>query len=687
MVSRRWTIRHFGDWVTLEVQPAGIIAVESARRSLAELERLLWSRTSAGPIRRALVEVHQSLYGFTAGVWHDGPPPETLKQDLFTAARIGRLVLTRTPSRLVGLPIDALDDALGPDTVVRDDFVRVLLFDSVGKPIPSDLDQLPAKVDIHVSGGPAYDGLSFAGGMADVPSVPPGFPSQCAAIFHGVAEGSEPVPGDAPPAALAVIDASLIRGTLSGPILLPRRRFSEKNKQTAWLSATTAFQLQRRTVSVVELEQFADGGALLWPRELLADSEALLDGAPFVRGIDVLREVLSMAPSYPPDHVLVTGHDASVSQERADGVLALLVGDDDARDDWVVLALGKGKVDDQQAILKWAAVEFSWPCDPGDIDGEMGPNTKAAIKNLQRAYNVDLAAGLFPSPNPDAPIEVDGTVGKHTWGAMFDCYQRALRGPSVETQGSHAYIVVDDQHQTYPYELAQIAAPGNDGNKWPDLNPLNPSMVKPDGKGWYWPQVGQKIFIPDSWTLQALLDAGYDGGPAQTPQITPAAAQALPAQGPKAIGSGDHHLSTPFAKADNRRAKERAAEVVFLDAGEEPELVCTKDSGSPCTAATCELFDPREYDFSYVPLSPAGAALIAEYRVLRIEDDSPMANAVAVVLKADGTLMEASTDGDGWLRLFGQPGDTFKLVRVDDPDKGHRLCAVEAAVSMQPSSS
>jgi hypothetical protein len=95
------------------------------------------------------------------------------------------------------------------------------------------------------------------------------------------------------------------------------------------LDATTAFQLQRRTVSVVELEHFADdGGVLLWPRELLPDTEALIDGAPFVRGIDVLREVLSMAPSYAADHVLVTGHDADVSQERADGVRALLVGDD-----------------------------------------------------------------------------------------------------------------------------------------------------------------------------------------------------------------------------------------------------------------------------------------------------------------------------------------------------------------------
>jgi hypothetical protein len=140
----------------------GTGTLDSARRSLAELDRLLWTRTSASQVRQMLVEVHQSLYGFTAGAWQDGPPPETLKQDLVAAARVGRLVITRTPSKFVGLlPLEP-GEVLGPDNSVRDDFIRVLLFDSVGKPIPSSLDPLAAKVDIRISGGPAYNGLSLA---------------------------------------------------------------------------------------------------------------------------------------------------------------------------------------------------------------------------------------------------------------------------------------------------------------------------------------------------------------------------------------------------------------------------------------------------------------------------------------------------------------------------------------------
>jgi hypothetical protein len=509
--------------------------------------------------------------------------------------------------------------------------------------------------------------------MTEVNGVPTGFPSACTAIFSGIADSAEVVPAAATPIAVLGVPPAMVRGPLEGPVLLTRCQFAER--QTVWLATTTAFQLRRRTVTVVEFEHFADGGALLWPGTLLESSPALRDGAPRIRGIDALRAVLELAPSYDPSGVLVTGHHARLSRPRADVVLALLVGNDDARNDWVALANAHGKVADQQAILKWAATDFGWGCDPGPIDNERGPKTEHAIHVFQRAYNFDRDGGLF---GKRARLAVDGVVGTHTWGAMFDCVQRALRGTSLETQGTPAYLVVDALHETYPYELARLAAPGRDGNRWRELNPLNPSMPRPDGKGWYWPHVGQRIYLPESWDLQALVDAGYEVQPAQAAKDAPAA-KALSPTGPRALGVGAHHLATPFDTSECRRAKERAVEVILFDPGERPDRVCSSDTPSPCTVATCELYDPREYDFAYVPLSGVPSLKLVAFRVLRIEDETPVLHSTAVLMKSDGSLVETATDGDGWVRIYARPTERFTLVRADDPREEMQLVGALAA--------
>jgi peptidoglycan hydrolase-like protein with peptidoglycan-binding domain len=577
--------------------------------------------------------------------------------------------------RLVALQDDvALGRAESPNTVREAappawmpeatalQFLRVLVFDSAGDPIPSLCDPLEARVDVRVTGGPRYAALPVTTGMAEVDGVPNGLPSACSATFSGIATGTDFVPADAPPTAAPKGLAGLVRGSLEGPVMRTRRELADP--QTAWLGATTVFQLRRRAVSVVELEHFDENGAILWPGLPLEPAVSLLADAPRVRGIDALRAVLETAPSYDPNRIYIAGHHATVSQERADGVLALLVGDDDARKRWCDLAKRLGTVRDQQAILHWSATELGWPCDPGPLDGIFGPKTEHAIRSFQRAYNKEVGTWGLPKR---AALEVDGSIGPHTWGAMFDALEHALRGPSKESLGSPAHILVDDRHQTYPFELAALAAPGRDGNAWRALNPLNPSMVRPDGAGWYWPHVGQKIFLPETWSLQALLDAGYEGAPAASAQFEPAALQALPATGPKATGVGKHHSKAPFVSQPKRRTSRRGVDVIFADAGEEPEHVCSVDSPSPCTHATCDLYDPREFDFTYVEVTATPGLEPVAFRIRRLEDDSPVAHAHGVVLKPDGTLLSAIADGDGFIRLFGHAGDVFRLLRAEDP--------------------
>lgn len=568
---------------------------------------------------------------------------------------------TRDPAMHAGVPDE------GKTT---EQFVRVLLFDSAGDPIPSLTNPLAATVDVRIAGGPEYVALAIASGMAEVNGISDGVPSACRAMFSGIAAGMDAVPLDAPPVGAPKGLPGLTRGALEGPVMRTRRQLAEA--QSARLGSTSVFQLRRRVVSVIELEHFDENGVLLWPclpRELPGWLRA---DAPRVRGIDALRAVLAMTPSYDPSRIYITGHHASVSQERADGVLALLVGDDDARRQWCELADRVGTVRDQQAILYWTATEFGWPSDPGPLDGVLGLQTEHAIRSFQRAYNQEVRTWGLPKR---LALEVDGSVGPHTWGAMFDAIEHALRGPLKESLGSPAYIIVDDRHQTYPFELAKLAAPGHDRNAWRALNPLNPGMVRPDGNGWFWPHVGQKIFLPETWALQALLDAGYEGYPATPQRFDAATLQALPAAGPKATGSGAHHIETPFASQPKRRATRRGVDVIFADAGEEPEHVCSSRSPSPCTHATCDLYDPREFDFTYVELTATPGLEPVAFRVRRLEDESPIPGALATVLKPDGRLEVVHADADGWVRMFGRAGEVFRLVRAEDPERELHLLA------------
>ena len=168
----------------------------------------------------------------------------------------------------------------------------------------------------------------------------------------------------------------------------------------------------------VEGEHFHIDSAVLLPDFLIEPDRDRITGPV------ILAACLQCVKENPNRKVLIAGHtDASgtpahnlaLSNKRAKSILHALMGE---RDDWTTIADSQHKVEDYQLILQWINREYLWPCDPGDADNILGVRTKRAIRRFQERYNHDF----------DGNLTVDGVVGPHTWGAIFDVYMDTLAG-------------------------------------------------------------------------------------------------------------------------------------------------------------------------------------------------------------------------------------------------------------------
>lgn len=141
-----------------------------------------------------------------------------------------------------------------------------------------------------------------------------------------------------------------------------------------------------------------------------------------VTGLGVLAAAAEFAQKNPDKRLLITGHtdtkaseqhNLELSLDRADNVHFLLTLQ---KEPWVELCVARHKVEDYQQILRWIALTFRWPVDPGPIDGDHGPKTDKAVKRFQNLWN-ELMGG---------ELTEDGKVGPQVFGAFFDVYRSAL---------------------------------------------------------------------------------------------------------------------------------------------------------------------------------------------------------------------------------------------------------------------
>lgn len=163
------------------------------------------------------------------------------------------------------------------------------------------------------------------------------------------------------------------------------------------------------------------------------------------QGIGLLYVLLRYMKAYPDLRLLVAGHtdtsggvrhNLALSEARARGVYLML---DGRRQAWAELIDEYSQTADVQRLLKFLAWRLeSEELDPGPVDDQWGPKTRAATHFFQQVYNAAREkAGFASSPT----IAVDGDIGPETWGGFFELiYQLELcnmlgcpvTGPLVE---------------------------------------------------------------------------------------------------------------------------------------------------------------------------------------------------------------------------------------------------------------
>jgi len=182
------------------------------------------------------------------------------------------------------------------------------------------------------------------------------------------------------------------------------------------LDNTHVIQLVPPGVTIFEAEDanFHFGSAVFMPMGMeLARHEELLTVSSLETVLEALEygesasEVLCLA-----GHTDTVGSETSntaLSERRAANLAAFIQGD---RTTWAQTCADHVD-EDIQHLLTWAAYAHGYGCDPGPIDGQIGPRTKAALAQFRRAHNLVHGTALTEGEQPFADMD---------WDAVFTLY-------------------------------------------------------------------------------------------------------------------------------------------------------------------------------------------------------------------------------------------------------------------------
>ncbi len=187
----------------------------------------------------------------------------------------------------------------------------------------------------------------------------------------------------------------------------------------------------RRRVTILQFEDvgFATDRSLLLPSAREARGEAEVHEQhprDDLGGLDVIAAALRFVDANPHKQVLVVGHTDSagsdahnleLSRERAENVAAYLSGDAEV---WAALCQEHFERADFKTVHRWAAREFDWSCDPGELDNEWHAQAREARDAFRLRCNQELA---------EFGISLERHVKQNVadWQAIAALYDRALQ--------------------------------------------------------------------------------------------------------------------------------------------------------------------------------------------------------------------------------------------------------------------
>ena len=111
------------------------------------------------------------------------------------------------------------------------------------------------------------------------------------------------------------------------------------------------------------------------------------------------------------------------------------------KEKWASTCQGQQKVEDYQQVVSHYHDLLGWECDPHGVDGEVGENTRNALRGFRTRYNADKAAmGFGSSPDlPESALAGDRLKAEY-WKAIFDLYQWELaQGLGTDIPGLAAF--------------------------------------------------------------------------------------------------------------------------------------------------------------------------------------------------------------------------------------------------------